>query len=51
MKENITVELNQELSRKQEIIDNIERNMSYNGSKNAAEEFQCEVIKVRNKFF
>lgn len=48
IKENITVELNQELSRKQEIIDNMERHMSYNGSKNAAEELQCEILKVQN---
>lgn len=47
IKENITVELNQELSRKQEIIDNMERHMSYNGSKNAAEELQSEILNVR----
>jgi hypothetical protein len=46
IKENITVELNQELSRKQEIIDSMERHMSYNGSKNAAEELQCQNLNV-----
>ncbi|CAI6342638.1 unnamed protein product [Macrosiphum euphorbiae] len=48
IKENITVELNQELSQKQEIIDSLERHMSYNGSKNAAEELQCENLKTNN---
>ncbi|KAL4132738.1 hypothetical protein QTP88_009845 [Uroleucon formosanum] len=48
IKENITVELNQELSKKQEIIDSLERHMSYNGSKNAAEELQCENLKTNN---
>lgn len=38
--------MNQELSKKQEIIDSLERHMSYNGSKNAAEELQCENLKV-----
>ncbi|XP_060867623.1 uncharacterized protein LOC132942924 isoform X3 [Metopolophium dirhodum] len=47
IKENITVELNQELSQKQEIIDSLERHMSYNGSKNAAEELQCENLKSK----
>ncbi|XP_025196984.1 synaptonemal complex protein 1 isoform X1 [Melanaphis sacchari] len=48
IKENITVGLNQELSQKQEIIDSLERHMSYNGSKNAAEELQCENLKTNN---
>uniref|UniRef100_A0A2S2QJ36 Janus kinase and microtubule-interacting protein C-terminal domain-containing protein n=1 Tax=Sipha flava TaxID=143950 RepID=A0A2S2QJ36_9HEMI len=48
IKENITVELNQELSRKQEIIDSMERHMSYNGSKNAAEELQCQNLNANN---
>lgn len=43
--------MNQELSRKQEIIDSIERRMSYNGSKNAAEELQCENLNVSTMFF
>lgn len=46
VKENLTVELNQELSRKQEAIDNLERHISYNGSKNAAEELQSEHLNV-----
>jgi len=47
IREKITVELNQELSRKQETIDSMERYMSYDGSKNAAEELRCENLNVR----
>lgn len=45
--EKLTVELNQELSRKQETIDSLERRMSYDGSRNAAEELRCDNLNVR----
>lgn len=50
IREKITVELNQELSRKQETIDSMERRMSYDGSKNAAEELRCENLNVRKYY-
>ncbi|XP_050544935.1 early endosome antigen 1 isoform X2 [Daktulosphaira vitifoliae] len=41
-KERLSVELNQELSQKLEIIDSLEKQISYSGSKNAAEELLFE---------
>ncbi|XP_050420786.1 putative leucine-rich repeat-containing protein DDB_G0290503 isoform X2 [Adelges cooleyi] len=45
-KESMNIELNQELSRKQEVIDGLERHLSYRGSKNAAEELLCENVNT-----